>query len=81
MNLMTTSKCEGDSVRVGRIWNILLIYLLFKNVSKIIIYCERMSSFFMYTTSNTMKFLNMTAKMFNIFNLNTLTQVIFKYYH
>ena len=81
MNLMTTSKCEGDSVRVGRIWNILLIYLLIKNVSKFIIYCERMSSFFMYITSNTMKFLNMKAKMFNIFNLDTLTQVIFKYYH
>ena len=35
----------------------------------------------MYITSNTMKFLNMKAKMFNIFNLNSLTQVIFKYYH
>ena len=73
MNLMTTSKCEGDSVRVGRIWNILLIYLLFKNVSKIIIYCERMSSFYMNTSSNTMKFFNMTAKSFHIFDLNTLT--------
>ena len=73
MNLMTTSKCKGDSVRVGRIWNILLIYLLFKNVSKIIIYCERMSSFYMNTSSNTMKFFNMTAKSFHIFNLNTLT--------
>ena len=73
MNLMTTSKCEGDSVRVGRIWNILLIYLLFKDVSKFIIYCERMSSFYMNTSSNTMKFFNMTAKSFHIFNLNTLT--------
>ena len=67
------AKGGGDSVRVVRISRILIIYFFIKYVSKIIIYFERMSSFYMKTSSNTMKFFNMTAKSFNIFNLNTLT--------
>ena len=70
---MMTAKGGGNSVRVVRISRILIIYFFIKYVSKIIIYCERMSSFYMNTSSNTMKFFNMTAKSFHIFDLNTLT--------